>query len=777
MPAKLQEIEATYLGERFRFDECVIGEVEVPENGKPAHSLTIRGDADDSELRRGNRYRFYGRFSNYTNRRTGETQPQFHFQTFVAAVAHDRASVVAYLVAAGSGLGLGPSTAAKAFDKWGAGCIAHIRQEPHDLINVNSRITPEQCEAISSKLKQQQATEDATIDLTSLLNGRGLPKTTARNAIKKWGNKAAELVRRDPYSLMNFRGCGFKLCDSLYLELGHDPARLRRQALCAWYSIASQSTGDIWFPATQVIRAIEATIGSTNARPKAAIRMAMRLGRLSPDHYGAMAGIKTDGVNGPIDASGSAVWLSEGRAAANEESLAKMVASAINESDKFLWPDPESIRGIDEHQREKLAEALVSMVAILGGSPGTGKTYSVAMLIRSLLASGLVAPEDIAIGCPTGKAAVRLTEALEAAGVPLRARTWHSLLGVGTDDSRGGWSFQHSEKNPWPYRIIIGDEWSMVDGSLGRSIFAARARGCHVLMVGDVNQLPPVGAGAPLRDIIASEVCGYGELTEIKRNSGGIVEACAAIRDGKRWEEGDNLTLVDASTESSTAEILKLVEQVHLNGLDPVWDAQVIVAVNDKSELSRKKLNRILQHELNASPEVKGSPFRLRDKIVCLKNGKYPMADKSADDAETYVANGELAEVVEVEPKRLIARLRITGDEIVIPRGKSESSDGDDAATGCNWDLAYAMTAHKLQGSEAPVVVVVLDSYAGARRVCSREWLYTGISRAKTHCYLVGKRHIADMMCRQQAIWKRKTLLRERLQLEVATTQMEGMFE
>jgi hypothetical protein len=864
MPAKLEEIEATYIGQRYRFDQCIIGEVRVPENGKPAHTLVIKGDADQDELTRGQRYRFYGRFASYRNKRSGENERQFHFQTFVAAVAHDRDSVVSYLANAGAGHGVGTGTAGKAFDRWGSGCIGIIREDPERLREISNRITAEQAAVIGEKLRQQQATEDATIDLTSLLSGRGLPKTTPRSAIKKWGNRAAEVVRRDPYSLMAFRGCGFKLCDALFIELGHNPAKLRRQALSAWYSIASQSTGDTWFPATQVLRSIESAIGAANARPKTAVRMAMRLGRLSPDHYGALAGIKTDGVNGPISATGSMVWLAEGRAARNEESLAGMIAAAINEAKPkpmitfedqtvswdeavsqiqcrrcarlltapevhiwdgkpfgptcithisdgtdvevvpladwierqppmvrsavvsiprgkvelppfSLWPEPEDIAGIDDHQRAKLGEALVSRVAVLGGSPGTGKTYSVAMLIRALLASGRVSAEDIAIGAPTGKAAVRLSEALEAAGVPLRARTWHSLLGVGVSDEAGGWGFQHNENCPWKYRVIIGDETSMVDTSLMRAIFAARPRGCHVLLVGDVNQLPPVGQGAPLRDLIASQVCGYGELTEIKRNSGGIVEACAAIRDGRRWETGNNLQLINASTEYSIDAIKLQFDWCRENKFDPVWDCQVLVAVNDKSELSRARINKILQDELNPNPEVKGTPFRLADKIVCTKNGKYPLAEKSDDDGEVYVANGELGQVIEVEEKRLIVKLSISGDVIVVPRGKS-AGEGD-AATGCNWDLAYALSTHKSQGSEWPVVIVMLDNYPGARRVCDRSWIYTAISRAKERCFLIGARHIADAMCRNQAINKRKTLLRERLQLEMAKGEMEGLFE
>ncbi|TWT65644.1 AAA family ATPase [Crateriforma conspicua] len=862
MPARLQEIEGTFRRQRYRFDDCIIGEIELPANGTPGEWLTIKGDAEDGELIRGGRYRFYGRFAKYRNKRSGVEEKQFHFQTFVPALAHDREGVVAYLAAAGQGFGMGKATAEKAFDKFGGDAVSVIRQSPRELLSLNNRITPEQCDAIADKLNQQKATEDATIELTSLLAGRGLPKVTSRNAIKKWGNQAAEIVKRDPYSLMNFRGCGFKLCDKLYLEMGLPADKLRRQALCAWHSVASQSDGHTWYPAMAVVQAIRQAIGSAKARPKAAVGLAMRLGRLSPDHYGALAGIKTDGASGPIKEDGSHPWLAEGRAAKSEESLASMLAEAIAESspkpitsfgqeivswreaveaikcnrcgrlltapevhvwdgkpfgptcigyisdgtdvdvlplgDWFnqqpdiirsqivtvprgkidlppfsLWPDPTNIDGIDQHQRDKLTEALVSRVAILGGSPGTGKTYATAMLIRALLKSGRVGPEDIAIGAPTGKAAVRLTEALQAAGVELTARTWHSLLGVGQSEDRGGWSFLHNERNPWTFRVIVGDESSMVDLSLMRSIFAARPRGCHVLLVGDVHQLPPVGAGAPLRDMIASKSIGYGELTEIKRNSGGIVEACAAIRDCQRWEPGDNLSIWESDPEKNEIErAIFLLDRARANGFDPVWDCQVLVAVNDRSELSRKKINRILQQELNTNPEVKGTPFRQGDKIVCLKNGRYPMVDKDAGD-EVYVANGELAEVIAVEDKRLLAKLIISRDEVLIPRGNS--SGDDDAATGCNWDLAYALSVHKSQGSEWPVVIVMLDDYAGARLVCDRSWLYTAISRAKSKCFLVGRRHVADAMCRNQAIGKRRTLLREQLQRKIAKGVIEEL--
>lgn len=875
MAAKLQEIEAKYIGEFFRRDNFVLAEVELcngSAKGFDSRFITVKGDAEPDELQPRGRYRFYGRTSNYRNKKTGQDEKQFNFQTFVQAQSHDREGVIEYLARAGAGNGMGRGTAAKLWEAFGSDAIRIIREDPDQLRAVNNRITAEQAERISKILDSQKATEDATVELTNLLAGRGFPKTTARKAIKKWGNRAAQVIGRDPYALMAFRGCGFKTCDALWLELGHSPDRLRRQALCAWHSVASNTDGHTWFPVETVVQAIRQSIGSTKARPKQAIKLALRLARLSPNHYGALAGIRSDGVSGPIIDEGGRVWIAEGRKAEAERTLAELVDSAIDEarprtiteyeshqlrweeavsaiqcrrcgreltapevhvwggkpfgptcigyisngegvdvlpladwidmqppkvqSEVYdlpycqtkppcfsLWPDPASIAGIDDHQREKLAEALISRVAILGGSPGTGKTYATARLILALLQSGLVGPQDIAIGCPTGKAAVRITEVMQAAGVPLQARTWHSLLGVGEADEEGGdWGFCHNESNPWPFRVIIGDESSMLDTALFRSIMAARPRGCHALFVGDVNQLPPVGNGAPLRDLIASRCVGYGELTEIKRNSGGIVEACAAIRDGQPWQEGDNLVV--NSNPDQLLQTLATLTMASGRGFDPVWDCQVLVAVNARSPLSRKKVNERLQAELNSNPEIKGTPFRLADKIVCLKNGRYTAveaddeAKEETDGNEAYVANGELAEVIEIEEKSMIAKLTSPHRVIRIPRGKSQESEGDDdkaASTGCSWDLAYGLSVHRAQGSEWPVVITLIDEYPGARRICDRSWIYTALSRAKEKQVLIGRKATADAMCRRLNITKRKTFLRELVQLAISERSIEAI--
>lgn len=450
-----------------------------------------------------------------------------------------------------------------------------------------------------------------------------------------------------------------------------------------------------------------------------------------------------------------------------------------------LWPDATQIDGISEHQRENLSKAMGGRIGILGGSPGTGKTYTVAKLIAHLLDSGLVAEHDIGIGAPTGKAAVRLTEMLQSNGLPLRARTWHSLLGIGNNSETGGWSFAHNENNHFGYRLLIGDESSMLDLSLALAVFRARAPGCHVLLVGDVNQLPPVGNGAPLRDLIAAGLP-YGELREIKRNSGGIVEACAAIRDCQPWTQfadkpGTNLRITNSSDpESKLERVLEIIDDSERDGNDPIWDCQVLVAVNESSPLSRCEVNKVLQDKLNPGPKFEGTKFKPRDKVVCLKNGFYkslePIIDediRTNDRDEVYVANGELAEVIGIEGNDIAMRLSSPARVISIPirrqNNNETESESNDAPSGqsANWDLGYALSVHKSQGSEWPITIVVLDAYPGARMICDRAWLYTAISRGRSITHLVGTKDLADRFCRVQKIEQRKTFLKELINREM----------
>ena len=531
MAAKLQEISVVYDREKFRFEnangDMIIAEARLVNgsaDGKTDPWVTIKGNAEVDELTRGSSYRLYGKFVSYTNKRSGRTEKQFAFQTFVESQPHGKEGIVAYLCKAGAGNNIGKATASKIFDMFGEDSVRMLREEPYYVSDRIARVKTADVMKASAWLSARKELEDVTIGLTNLMTGRGFPKTTARDAIRKWGNLASKVIKRNPFVLMAFRACGFKRCDGLYLDLGLRPERLLRQSLCAWYSVASNNDGHTWFPVEHAVRGLSSQVSGAKIRPSSALKLAKKIAGLNVDAKGALAFTRT--VDGAIVESGGKVWTAEARKDGNEQRLAELVANAECESGESLWPDVASVENIDEHQREALSKATSSgSIGILGGGPGTGKTFTAANLIKAI--ADEVGYDNIAVAAPTGKAAVRITEVMDGYGVPLKARTWHSLLGVRAE--AGSFSFSHDQSNPWTYKVIIGDETSMNDTNLMASVMAARARGCHMLLIGDVNQLPPVGHGAPLRDMIAANV-GYGELTEIKRNSGGIVEACAAIR-------------------------------------------------------------------------------------------------------------------------------------------------------------------------------------------------------------------------------------------------------
>jgi exodeoxyribonuclease V alpha subunit len=765
------EITAIYDKERHRFEnadgDVIIASARIA-NGSIGDPITIKGKIGQSELESHLSYRFYGRWTEYQNKRTKKPERQFAFSTFVESQPHGRAGIITYLKKAGEGNGIGQARATKIWERFGSDGVRLLRESPEVIVAAIKGLSLEQAKEVSKWLRDRQELEDCTIEVSSLLNGRGFPKSTAGQAIREWGNAAAKRIKRDPYQLMKFRGCGFKRCDNLYLELGLDPARLRRQAFCAWYAVASDTNGHTWYPAQHAADGVVSMVGGTKAKPTQAIKMARRICRLNKNTHGALAIVRESG--GAIVESDGQVFVAEGGKAWCEEKIAAIVANRID-APASCWPDVAAIADLTNHQREQVSLSLGGgPIAILGGSPGTGKTFTAARLIAAV--AERIGIDNVASAAPTGKAAVRLTELMRGYGLSLNARTWHSLLGVENSES-GIWSFTHNEDLPWPYKLIVGDESSMNDTNLMSSIVRALPMNCCLLLIGDVNQLSPVGHGAPLRDLIAAGLP-YGELREIKRNSGGIVEACAAIRDGRAWEPGDNLKMIpSARAEDQIAAMIEVIGKCSANH-DPAWDCQVLVAVNERSKLSRKVLNKVLQAELNQNQVIAGTPFRVADKVVCLKNSDFPLLETESGEADqgqtARVMNGELGKVIEIAEKYLTVSVDAPYRLIRVPRG---SGNGED--TGCSWDLGYALSVHKSQGSEWPVVIVMIDDYAGARMVCDRSWIYTAISRAKDKCILIGKKSTADAMCQRVAIDKRKTFLRERILQNVARNQMAGM--
>ena len=770
----MEELTAIYLGEKLAFgdhddpDRVIIGNARaINGSAKSIDSdFAIKGPAALDELTPRLTYRFYGRWKDYRNKRSGKTEKQFHFKTFVANQPHDQAGVCVYL---GKAPWIGPKIAADLWRAFRSDAVRILREEPEVAAAAINRLTIEHAKEAAAFLEEQKHLEDCSIDLLNLLDRRGFPKTTAKKAIQLWGNAAPEIIRRNPYRLMNFRGCGFKRCDQMYLDLGLPPDRLLRQGLCAWYSVARQTDGDTWFPVTVAQRAIESTISGTNPNTDKALRFAWRSNLL--------AVYVDDGLD---------TWIAEDKNADAELYVARHVARSTKQENH--WPDVSQVGEITDHQRAGLAAALHAPIGMFLGGPGTGKTWTLAHFVKFLQEH--FGSDEVAVASPTNKAAGRARSVMAEHGVTCWVSSVHSLLGVnhgGTMD--GGWSFLHNERNPLPFKAIVLDEGPMIDCGLMASILAARAPGTMLLIVGDTNQLPPIQHGAPVRDFIRSGMVPYGMLTEPQRNAGAIVQACDAIRKGEAWQSCDrldldctppkNLKLVDARTpEQQIERMLRVVQQAGDRGFERIWDLQVITATN----ATRRKINDLLQRELNPQGKaIEGNPFRVGDKVSCTENDTYKGADSDSDDDCSFVSKREIGRVVEVESNRVVVKFEYPDRTVIFPKGKSGKSESDDSSsdsnsdsrdsgddkTGCALRLAYAETCHTMQGSETPWAIPILENSRGAMRICSREWFFTAISRGKMAATPIGQKIVADRMCKKVAIEKRKTFLSELIQEEV----------
>lgn len=340
------EIRAIYRGERFRFDgggyasiPTIIGEAQLTDRGnsngvkiKDGDTITIKGQIDDS-LSTNQTYRFMGRWTEYFNKRLRAKETQFAFNSYILDQPASREAVVSYLIEAGRSRGIGHAMAGKLWDAWGADSIRRLRDDHESIREVFPSFDLAKAEQMSLWLRDRFATEQTSIEISDLMRGRGFPKTTIRHAVREWGNRAAEIISRNPFKLLQFRGCGFKRCDAMYLSLMHDPNKLRRQVFCLWYAMRSSGEGHTWFPAdTFGMRSLQQAI------PRPDLRGAIKLGKLIQKWYPARDGsIATQReLAGSVVDQGGQLWIADGGKAEDERRLADLVVAAIREGSETV---------------------------------------------------------------------------------------------------------------------------------------------------------------------------------------------------------------------------------------------------------------------------------------------------------------------------------------------------------------------------------------------------------------------------------------------------------
>ena len=784
-PSNSKELVGTFAGERTRRGDWFIGYLR--------EGTTIVGTAEQAEIQKGRCYRFFGR--TVKHERYGL---QFNFTGFIEHRAPGKAGVVEYLTR--NCPGIGPKIADQLFEKFGERAVEELRTNHAGCVDAIPKLAMDVAESAAEILKGLEKFEASKIELMEMFGRRGFPKNAADLAIKKWGPSAARLIRRNPYLTMKLPRVGFTRADELYLDLDGNPQRLKRQALCAWHALESDPEGHTWFPASKIAEHLKAKIGGAVAQPIKATKLAVRAGLLSVHQ----------------DESSRTYYANRSRAD-NEATVAAKLLELRTTTNQW----PHNVEGVSEHQAGGLYDATLEPVGILGGSPGTGKTFTLAALIKRIMAADNTAKgwdeiqdeandsirnafDDMADGgsfinpelirariaskytpiytcAPTGKAAVRASESLVKNGISLKARTIHSTLGVvpigGESEAEDRWAFRYNARNKLPAGYLIIDEASMLDTDLAASLLSACPVGMHVLFVGDVNQLAPVGHGAPLRDMIAAGVS-CGTLTEIRRNSGTIVRVCAEIKNGRRFDPAKKLELPTANlihAEANTEDLqlktlMGTLEEIRKSAnVDLLRDVQILCTLNKKSKVSRTELNKLLQPLLNSANAVEGQKWWFGDKVICLKNSTLAAADgicesndlsaddkggNSKDDATAFhwIANGEIGFIEDVQSSFVVVRFSGPDRLVKIP------AKGED----CPIDHGYAITCHKSQGSEWPVVLMLVDGSSGGNWIGCRELIYTAISRARDWCMTIGERRTIDKQCRKVSLRVRKTFLAEK---------------
>ncbi|MBD5452277.1 MAG: AAA family ATPase, partial [Lachnospiraceae bacterium] len=418
---------------------------------------------------------------------------------------------------------------------------------------------------------------------------------------------------------------------------------------------------------------------------------------------------------------------------------------------------------LDALQKKAVINAVENGIFILSGGPGTGKTTTINMIIRYFEDEGL----DIFLAAPTGRAAKRMTEA-----TGFEAKTIHRLLelngAVSDDDKAAAVHFEKNELNPLEADVVIIDEMSMVDIYLFQSLLKAIAPGTRLIMVGDRNQLPSVGAGQVLKDLMESGKIASVVLSKIFRQAGesDIVVNAHRINAGEEIQldnksqdffflERDNVNVIYKHM------ILLITEKLPKYVKSGMYDIQVLTPMR-KGALGVETLNEILQRYLNPpSPEkaelIHGDGvFRLGDKVMQIKNNyqlEWEVVSKYgiAVDSGQGVFNGDVG---------IIKEINETAKTVVVEyddlRQVTYPISGLDEI-----ELAYAITIHKSQGSEYPAVIMPL--LTGPKMLLNRNLLYTGVTRAKSCVTILGSRDTVRQMIANENEQKRYTGLRDRI--------------
>jgi exodeoxyribonuclease V alpha subunit len=627
-------------------------------------------------------------------------------------------------LASGQMRGIGPAMAKRIVAAFGVDTFEIIEANPERLTEV-SGIGPWRASKIVAGWAEQKAVREIMI----FLHAHGVGTARAVRIFKTYGYEAIQVMTEDPYRLAkDVRGIGFRTADAIAAKLGMEktaPQRIR-----AGISFALQTAtdeGHCALPVEALTRLAEQLLEVDAALIRTAISEELVKGEVVSDTIGDETCLFLKGL-----------YLSEQAIASR---LIERVSGPVPwpdiDLDKAIpWVESRTGKTLAASQREALKRVLSSKVAVVTGGPGVGKTTLLDTILRLLVAKGV----RVALAAPTGRAAKRMTEQ-----TGLEAKTIHRLLEI--DPKHGG--FSRNEENPLDCDLLVVDETSMVDVPLMNALTKAIPAHAGLLLVGDVDQLPSVGSGQVLADIIASGRIPVARLTEVFRQAAEsrIVVNAHRINRGqmpeppKPGEESDFYFIEITDPEEGVPKIVQMIKErmPRRFGLDPMKDIQVLCPMN-RGVLGARNLNIQLQEVLNPNPPAKVERFGWR-----FSPGDRVMETQNDYDREVF--NGDLGTVVRIDEEEGALIASFDGREVSYLFGELDTLVP-----------AYATTIHKSQGSEYPAVIIPVVTQHFT--MLARNLLYTGVTRGKRLVVLVGQKKAVAMAVRGGQMKKRWTKLR-----------------
>jgi exodeoxyribonuclease V alpha subunit len=637
----------------------------------------------------------------------------------------------------GSGLikGIGPVFAERIVDHFGEDTLRVIEEEPGRLVEVPG-LGPKRTAKITAAWVEQKAIKEVMV----FLQGVGVSTSIAVRIYKKYAEKSIDVVKTEPYRLAaDVWGIGFKTADTIAQAVGipHDSPERVKAGLQYTLSQATDN-GHCYLPADQLV-----------AEATKILDVPGGLAARCLDDLVAEEGVVRESFP---ERDEQAIYLVPFHRA--ELSLANSLLALLRDrADRMphfagvdwgkalAWLKARTGTDLAAEQEQAVRLALTSKVAVLTGGPGCGKSFTV----RSIVELAAAKRAKILLVAPTGRAAKRLAE---LTGQP--AATVHRLLKL-----QPGGEASYDRDNPLDVDLLVVDEASMLDLILANKLVKAVPPGAHLLLVGDVDQLPSVGAGEVLRDLLAADSIPRVRLTKVFRQAAdsGVVSNAHRINAGRPpvLDGMRDFFLFPCDDTEAAAELTVDVAYTRIPakfGLDPRRDIQVLAPMH-RGAAGAGALNTLLQQRL--TPAREGAPerraggrvFRIGDKVTQIRN--------NYDKGQAGVFNGTLGVVTALDTDEQTLTVRTDEDETI----GYDFDELDELAH------AYAMTIHRSQGSEYPAVVIPLTT--SAWMMLQRNLLYTAITRAKKLVVLVGSRRALAAAVRTVGAGRRHTALTHRL--------------